>query len=160
MAVQRASALLQEMKDGDASGNHECRPNSITYNSIIKCIARSRHADKAFRASKVVVEMEERNIPPDITSFNSVLMACAFSSTHDLSSRTKAFEIALQMFQRAHNEAKPTRDTFCFLFQAAYGMGEDKEVEAAYHLCCRTGFQNDTLVRRDLKKTAPHLLNP
>ena len=160
MAVQRASALLQEMKDEDASGNHECRPNSITYNSIIKCIARSRHTDKSFRASKVIIEMEERNIPPDITSFNSVLMACAFSSTHDPSNRTKAFKIALQMFQRAHKEAMPTRDTFCLLFQAAYGMGEDKEVEAAYHLCCRAGFQNDTLVRRDLKKTAPNFLNP
>ena len=107
----------------------------------------------------ILSEMEEQSIPPNIKSYNSAMMACAFSESFDLQSRERAFMVASEIFQRANSQLndKPSAETYCFFFRAAAGLGHDKEVEDIYKLCCQAGFENDESIRHYIKIMAPHL---
>ena len=158
MAADRAQELLEEMKQWETKGHTDCRPDVITYTSLLNVVARSKAKDKAVVSWNILGEMEKRFIKPDERVFGSVMMACAFSKTFDRPTRQLAFDIALKTFRRAYFETKPSAETFSFFFQAAEGLGHDKEVELVYRFCCKAGFENNALVQRDVKNAAPYLV--
>ena len=143
----------------NASGHRDCMPNFITYSSLLNVVCKSKSLDKAQMAWDILSEMEEQSIPPNIKSYNSAMMACAFSESFDLQSRERAFMVASEIFQRANSQLndKPSAETYCFFFRAAAGLGHDKEVEDIYKLCCQAGFENDEFIQRDFRKVALHV---
>lgn len=158
-AVEMARAVLDEMNLLADAGDLHCKPNVITYTSLLNVVARSKSEDRATTAIEILSEMEEGSIKPNERTFGSVLMSCAFSHCYGLATRTRAFKIAVHIILRAHHETKPSRDTFCFFFQSAAGLGHDTTVEMVYRWCAEAGLENDELIRRDVMKAAPHLLD-
>jgi pentatricopeptide repeat protein len=152
--IDRARGLLQEMQLLEASGDMDCRPNVVTYNSLINVIAKSTAEDKACLAW----DMDERSIRPEDRTFGSVMMVCAFSNNFGRPTRERAFDIAEKVIHRAHAEAKVSSQVFSFFFTAAAGLGRDKEVESAYKLCCKAGFEDDAWIQRAIAEAAPHLI--
>ena len=145
-AFERARWFFNEMKrraDGDS--DEDCMPNVITFNSLLNVVGKSIAQDKAVLAWNLLCEMDERGIQPNDRTFGSVLMVCAFSNGFDQPTREQAFRIASKTFQRASAETNPSKDTFHFYFKAAKGLGDEKQIDMAYKICCDAGFQSVTL---------------
>ena len=158
-AFSRMAAIIDEMIEQDASGNHDCRPTAYSYNAIISSIGKSDLTNKAGKALQVLAEMDERKIPPTRTTFKGILKACAYSSEYSQPVRNRAYEIAQRILERASlGPEKLDRDIFCLFFEAANGVGKEHELEAAYRLCCQEGFQHDAKVLQVLQQAAPHLI--
>ena len=101
-------------------------------------------------AMDVVNEMDERGIPVNDKDLNEVLAACAWSEKSP--SREKNFGIALHALARIHKHWKPDDRCYERFFQAAVGLRKRKEVELAWKLCKKQGFDGDARVRSAYKE--------
>lgn len=54
--AEKAAALLEQMKDG---ASDSVKPDSVTYSSVIKCLAKAGGKDNATRATALLDELEE-----------------------------------------------------------------------------------------------------
>ena len=159
-AAERVRAILNEMTRLESVGLlHGCRPNVIMYNSLLNLLAKRKTKDRSVVTRKVITEMDERFLLPNISSYDFVILSCAFSNNYDLETREAAFKIALEMVQRACRKTTPTVQTFFYFFRAAAGLGHDNEVQLVYKLCRQAGVEQDPLIVRELKESAPHLVD-
>ena len=157
-ALNKARHILDEMKRLEASGDTDCSPNIISYNSLLKVVVMSNSKDKAVEAWDILSEMDERGIEPDEIGYSTTLMACAFYNRFDLPTREVAFQIALQTIQRAHAEAKELKVAYSFFFEAAAGLGHDDDVKNVYSWCCNSGFQDDESLRSVMREGFPNII--
>lgn len=156
--IDDAYIIVDTMYTMSAHGHRDCRPTLNTFSLLLKCIARSRLNDKAKRAWRVLTDMKNQSVNPDLRTLNEVLAACAYSSRYTTHIRIEAFGIALAAFRRICKESQPSPETFSFFFQSAAGLGVKEEIEDAYRICCKLGYQTNKYVRRDLQKAAPQFL--
>jgi pentatricopeptide repeat protein len=151
-ALDHAYDILREMK---ASTTPDAHPNLITYTSVLNCIAASHHEDKAIQALRVLVEMEERGLKPDVYTLNCILRVCATSCQQ----REMAYKVALPIYRRIGKDMVPNKDTFLQFFDAAVGTRQaDDDVIKAYQLCCKFGFDHDPEIRKRTDTNFPHLI--
>ena len=146
-ALVKARNRFEEMKN-------YCQPSKGCYAALIRCLARSSCLDKVEKACQIVSDMEQQSIEPDQATWNAVLMVCAYSNHGPI--QESVFQVALDIFQkRCYN---PTHQTFTFFFTAAIGMnGYDRELEAAYKLCCDYGFSDHIATKKAIEEAIPHL---
>jgi pentatricopeptide repeat protein len=148
-ALEHAYDILREMK----ASTPEAHPNLITYTSVLNCIAASNHEDKAIQALKLLLEMEERGLKPDLYTLNSILRVCATSTR-----RETAYKVAFPIFRRICKDLVASADTFIHFFDAAVGMRQDADVIKAHQLCCKLGLDEDPEIRKRTDTNFPHLI--
>lgn len=156
--INDAYGIVETMYTMSANGYRDCRPTLNSFSLLLKCISRSRLNDKAKRAWRVLTDMKNQSVNPDLRTLNEVLAACAYSSRYSTDIRIEAFGIALAAFHRICKESQPSPETFSFFFQSAAGLGVKEEIEDACRICCKLGYQTNKYVHRDLQKAAPQFL--
>jgi pentatricopeptide repeat protein len=106
-APERCKVILQRMEDLYCSGRTELQPNTISFNTVLDCLAQSRTPTAAADAEHLLGYMDQlskdeklyRNTcRPDIQSFNAVLNAWA-RSRHPMAA-VRAEAILQHMHQR------------------------------------------------------------
>ena len=95
-APQHAEALLKKMKQLSQAG-YDTRPDAISYTSVITCYSRSRLADAADHAERLMAEMKASNIKPDILSYCSVMTAWSRDRRREDDGEQKAYSRAMAL---------------------------------------------------------------
>jgi pentatricopeptide repeat protein len=57
--AQRSHAVLERMKKMQAEGKHSCRPDSVTYNTVMNAYAKSKEADAPLKVEALLREMHQ-----------------------------------------------------------------------------------------------------
>jgi len=138
--AEKAEELLNEMEQLSESNPafRHIRPNRITYNAVIKALARKREPDSAARAELILKHMMmlhksgRRDVSPDNVSFSSCIDAYAKSKASD------AFGHAQRLFNKMREldaegmpNMKPNKVTYNALINAlAFSDHQEKAVEA------------------------------
>ncbi len=107
----RSEALLNAMlKQYDATGDPDVRPDGITFNSVMHAIANSDRADGPQRAMRLLERMKAMGgrTKPDIISYNSVLNAFAKSGGTRSASRA---EEMLHKLENSYDESRKKTST-------------------------------------------------
>jgi pentatricopeptide repeat protein len=106
-APERCKVILQRMEDLYRSGRTELQPNTISFNTVLDCLAQSRSPTAAADAEHLLDYMDQlskdkkqyrKTCRPDIQSFNAVLNAWA-RSRHPLAA-VRAEAILQHMLER------------------------------------------------------------
>ena len=116
---EKAEAILDEMWELYHAGNLSVKPNTITYNIVLKAWVQSRRRQSGERAEALLERMQELNnagddtvIPDSITI--TTVMAAWFKSGHPAAA-TKVealFGLMHQMYEAGDNSMKP--DTYAY----------------------------------------------
>jgi len=84
--VTQVEELLAKMEHLSSLGDISLKPTLITYSSVLNCYAKSQLPDKASRAEKLLLRMEERynsgidlSVKPDTIAYSTVLFCWANS---------------------------------------------------------------------------------
>ena len=128
-----ADVLLHEIPD----------VSTIHYNAVLNVYAQSSSHDKAERAQQLLNHMKTE---PDVTTYNTALLACANSFGWDTTKR-KALNIALEIYQELLETVEPTSQTYTFVFKAIRKLVPPSEarwrvLEKAFRQCCKSGLVN------------------
>ena len=116
----RAEDILNRM---EAAG---IVPNRITFNSCLKCWARSRDERAPARAEALVRRMEEldkagnKNVRPDRISFNTLIHTFANAGSVEMAQRAEAILSRMEKFAK---EGRPTYLPICSAGTAALKHG-------------------------------------
>ncbi len=115
--TEEAIVLLEEMEDFSSNGRPQCRPDTITYNTVISGYANAINMstsskDKIFQANAAINtlyamldlyhETKSPEIKPDVISFSTVIAACANAASVSPSFAQNAEDIMDQMIEM-HN---------------------------------------------------------
>jgi pentatricopeptide repeat protein len=103
-----ADALMTEIIDISQKGQPQCRPGTITYNTLLSAHANSvylsgkiEHAEKAIDILEDMLELynatNSPDIKPDVISFSTVIAACAHASSISSTFAQSAEDILDQM---------------------------------------------------------------
>lgn len=84
---ERAENMLRKMDSNESDRHPNCKPNTMTYNSVMNAYAKSSDANAAEKAEKLLFEMKKRveeeghdcSVMPDFFSFSTVINAWARS---------------------------------------------------------------------------------
>lgn len=106
--AKTAETLLKHVETGFRSGNTDLGVDTILYNCVIGCLAKS-NANGSYRRARAVLDRQIQlnedgceQCRPDVYGFTSVIGACAMETKE----RSKAFGVAVATFQqlRHHEE--------------------------------------------------------
>ena len=115
--TEEARTLLEEMLEISNNGQPQCRPDTITYNTLISAYANAIHMstssnDKITHAKAAIDilhdmldlynETKSPDIKPDVISFSTVIAACANAATVSESFAQNAEDILDQMIEMYH----------------------------------------------------------
>jgi len=121
----KAEELLNKMEQlsREDPGLWDCQPNSVSYNTVLKCWARSRDDEAVHRAEQILAHMETRffnkltDIRPDEASYSSVIQAWA--NSRDPNALQRSLDVLDQMetaFENGNIDAKPNTMVYNTIF--------------------------------------------
>jgi len=117
--ADNAEAMLEEMWDLYNAGNWSVKPDTVTYNTVIKALVESRHPSSGERAEALLMHMEEcvgagdLSVKPDSVTYTSVMRAWSHSQRPDRAEKAEAlFRRMRAKFRAGDNDLKV--DTFAF----------------------------------------------
>lgn len=120
----KALAILDKMK-GMAEVNHVCRPDSMTYNSVMNCITKSSDPSP-LKVEALLQEMNEiyestgnPSLKPTNRSYNACVHAWARSNSRDAPHHVKKWIIRLQDdFESGKTDSMPNKWNYNSYLQA------------------------------------------
>ena len=158
-SARKAEALLREMLERAAEGDHNCIPDTISYTTVIQAWARSKAPDKFSKAWDMLTEMcegyQNGNLPirPNVITFTAVLNACAFARGDD-QNRQKAVETALMAMNeyQSHDYDAPSPIMYATLLKVFGHQVKDpknrfKYSSIAFQRCCQDGQVDDSIIK-------------
>lgn len=114
-----AEGLLNEMWERYNAGNLSVKPNTTTYNTVLKLIAKSSGRDSGERAEALLRRMQELNdagdttVKPDLTSFTTCIAAWTKNDGTVAAERAQSlFDLLKEMYEAGDASLKP--DTFAY----------------------------------------------
>lgn len=165
-----ARRALQIWKHSEAMSLEErgFPPTIMMPNIVIKAIARSKDANAAELAERILLGLEsdycsgKSLLRPDVTTFSSVINACAYYSG-DSNGRAKALKIALRTFDKLckSSDEKPNNITFGTIFKAIANLmplsdEREKLVRNLFDRCTEDGLV-DSFVLSQVRNASPQL---
>jgi hypothetical protein len=102
-AAPRSEIILNRMVEIGKSGRKELQPNTVSFNTVIDCFARSDEVDAEWRAEELLGKMDElaklgAPSEPDTVSFNTVL--ATWSKSRQKNAAQRAEDILTHMERR------------------------------------------------------------
>ena len=166
-AVEHAERVVAIMTNLYNAGYDCCKPNTVTYNSLLNCLAHSKQPNAAVRAEEVLDEMwnlvETRQnsfVRPTTISYSSVLQA--WSRSLDYQKKGPRAEKILrdqwQRYQQGNDKCRPDARTYNQLIAAWAHSKQSKAFESADALVqemwdhYREDKDNEKVYREDIIK--------
>lgn len=118
---------MEEKKQGYRAGDEDVKADIITYNTVIKLVARSRVRGCFEEVQALVNEMEAEGLPVDSVTCNTVMGALVKSG--ELQAVKKAedmFHDMERMYKEGSKGARPGEITFNILLHA-YAKSDDPD---------------------------------
>ena len=162
--AMRTFHLLQSMK---GKGYNDINPSNITYNALMNALTTSSIPDKAPRAYKMLLEMEERgkdgkaSLAPNTQSYGTALKVCARAAMGNSPKRKdEALRIALMTFEKLRRNPDVAIDSykyaplFAVINNTTKGEKYEKLTREVFRLCCEDGVLTDKQLE-NLRQFAP-----
>jgi len=134
----RAENILNRMEDADIV------PNTITFNSCLKCWAKSRDDRAPARAEALVKRMEEldkagnANVRPDRISFNTLIHTFANAGKAEMAQRAEALLNRMERFaEEGNDELSPNLFSWNSCIEAWSKADVSYSAEKAYSILRR-----------------------
>ena len=138
-------------------------------NIVIKAIARSKDPKAHEKAERVLLQLEadydtgKRALRPDVTTFSSVINACAYYSSGNLKGRSQALETALRTFRKLHalEDEQANNITYGTVFKAIANLmpvGDERDAlsREIFDQCTDEGLV-DSFVLSQVRNANPQL---
>lgn len=114
-AAQRGEMILNRMQQLYESGNHDMKPNTVSFSSVISAWSQSHEPAAPQRAETLLLRMQKvheagnHGIKPGTITFNSAI-SWAQSSDRDAGSRANRYlEYMKQVGASGHKDCGPTK---------------------------------------------------
>ena len=115
----KAEGLLNEMWELYNAGNLSVKPDTSSYNIVLKVIAKSGRRDSGERAEVLLRRMRDlhdagdETVKPDLTSFTTCIAACASTGDNAAAERAESlFRLLHEMYEAGDATLKP--DSFAY----------------------------------------------
>lgn len=141
-------------------------PDTILYNTVIGCWARSNRSG-AYRKARSILDRQVSNYEngskrskPDVYGFTSVIASCAMDPGC-VKERTKAFHVALAAYQQLLRYEKPNHVTYGTMLKACARLLPDNEhlrhkwAKKIWKQSVREGYVGDMVVSRMREAVSP-----
>ena len=133
---ERIEALFQEMKDKSSAGDDTVKPDIITYNTVLRAIARDGREDSIDRAETFMEEMRQNDMEPDRVTFNTLMHSIVKSNSTGAASRA---ERILEKMELDHETGgiRPDATSYNTVLNGYAKAGSVKAVQSAEQLLQR-----------------------
>jgi hypothetical protein len=166
--AKTAETLLKHVEAGYRAGNGNLEVDTILYNCVIGCLAKS-NANGSYRRARAVLDRQIQlysdfgcaNCRPDVYTFTSVIGACAVETRE----RSKAFRVAVATFQQLRNHqeefATPNHVTYgsmlkcCARLLPSTDAMRTKWVRKVFHMAVNDGCVGDMVLSRLREAATP-----
>ena len=155
-AYNNASRVFNLLQNAKEKGYGDIKASNITYNALMNALAVSSIPDKAPRAYKMLLEMEQRgkdgkaSLAPNTQSYGTVLKVCARAAmSKSPKCKDEALRIALITFEKLRNDPDVPTDPYKYapLFTiidcTTKGERYEKLTSEVFRLCCEDGVLTD-----------------
>ncbi len=145
---QRVDALFQEMKDKFSAGDATVKPDIITYNTVLRAIARDSPGDSIDNAIAFMDEMRKNGMKPDRVTFN-ILMDAVIKNNNP-GAATYAEQVLEKMeLDSASGGVRPDASSYNTVLNGYAKMGTMDAVQRAEQLLQRMLTISQEESRRD-----------
>lgn len=154
--AQKAEILL---KHAERVCTEDQSPDTILYNTVIGCWARSNQSG-AYRKARSILdrqtslyEKDGKHCKPDVYGFTSVIASCAMEPG-SVEERTKAFHVALAAFQQLSRYDNPSHVTYGTMLKACARLLPDnaylrqKWAKKVFRQSVKDGLASDMVISR------------
>lgn len=157
--AKTADTLLKHVETGFRAGNTDLQVDTLLYNCVIGCLAKS-NANGSYRRARAVLDRQIQlnedgcqQCRPDVYGFTSVIGACSMETKE----RSKAFGVAVATFQQLRNHQEydtPNHVTYgsmlkcCARLLPAADPQRQKWVRKVFKLAIENGCVGDMVLSR------------
>ena len=144
VAARRARELFKEMKDAYHAGDFKLKPDVITYNTVIKLIARSGIQGCVDEARSLMKEMEGEGYRINVVTCNTVMAATAKYGGRDAVQKAEDMLNEMEeLYKNGNKYVRPGEITFNILLHAYAKSKNPADVEKAEKLLNRMIERSD-----------------
>ena len=153
-------------------GYTDVQPDVITYNALMNALAVSNIPDKAPRAYRMLLELENKaedgkaELAPNTQPFGSVLKACSRAALNGTrKEKEEALRIALMTFEKLRKtpnvpiDAHKYAPLFTVINCTTKGDTNTKLTSEVLRLCCEDGVLDDKLLKHFRRFAPKHVFS-